>query len=169
MAHVEAPVFGSVILAAILLKLGGVGAFRVLPLLNISSLSSILLSYVFLFLLLSTLVCCFQSDFKKIIAYSSVSHMIVIPLLILRNHILSSQTLTLIILYHGFSSSMLFILVSVLYNHYGTRQLVFIRGGFFISPILGFLAVVIFFFTISAPPFPSFIAEIYFMISSLTV
>lgn len=168
-AHVEAPVFGSVILAAILLKLGGVGAYRVLPLLNVSSLSSTILSYSLVFLLLSTLVCCFQSDFKKIIAYSSVSHMMVIPLLILSNHILSTQALTLIILYHGFSSSILFILVSVLYTYYGTRQLVFIRGCFFISPIIGFLAVAVFFFTISAPPFPSFIAEIYFIMSSLSL
>lgn len=165
-AHVEAPTFGSVILASILLKLGGVGLIRLLPIIHLSNIKIIIISYFILFTVFRTIVCCFQSDFKRLIAYSSVSHMIVIPFLILSRNILSIQSLILVILLHGISSSLIFIRVGLLYNIFGSRQLVLLRGIALMSPLLSLMLVLTFFYTLSAPPFPSYVAEVYFMLST---
>lgn len=166
MAHVEAPTFGSVILAALLLKLGGIGLVRIARFINISSLISVSMGYFIVITVFSFIVCCFQSDMKRLIAYSSVAHIIVIPLLFYSINLLSLQSITIVILFHGLSSSILFMLVGILYSMYSRRQLVLIRGLILVSPLLSFLVVLVFFFTISAPPFPSFIAEVYFMMST---
>lgn len=165
-AHVEAPTFGSVILARILLKLGGVGLIRVLPILDLEFMKYNLLSYFIIFTVFRAVVCCFQSDFKRLIAYSSVSHIIVIPLLIISNNILSIQSLIIVILFHGLRSTMMFIRVGVLYTIYSSRQLILIRGLILISPLIRILIVLTFFYTLSAPPFPSYIAEVYFILST---
>jgi len=165
-AHVEAPTFGSVILARILLKLGGVGLYRIVPLIDLEGIKYLLLRYFLIFTVYRTVVCCFQSDFKRLIAYSSVSHMMVIPFLIFSNNILSIQSLVIVILLHGLSSTLIFIRVGILYVIFSTRQLVLIRGLVLVSPLMSIVLVLTFFYTLSAPPFPSFIAEIYFIISS---
>lgn len=165
-AHVEAPTFGSVILARILLKLGGVGLIRLLPILDIVGIKSFMLAYLISFTIYRTVICCFQSDFKRLIAYSSVSHMIVVPLLMLSRNILSMQSIILVMLLHGLSSSLIFFSVGLLYNIYNTRQLVLLRGFILISPIFRLLLVLTFFFTLSAPPFPSYVAEVYFMLAT---
>jgi len=164
-AHVEAPTFGSVILASILLKLGGVGLVRLLPILHLSDMKLVIISYFIIFTVFSTIVCCFQSDFKRLIAYSSVSHIIVIPFLILSRNILSIQSLILVMLLHGISSSLIFIRVGLLYNIFGSRQLVLLRGIALMSPLLSLILVLTFFYTLSAPPFPSYVAEVYFILS----
>jgi len=165
-AHVEAPTFGSVILARILLKLGGVGLYRMIPLMDLERMKSLILGYFLVFTIYRTVVCCFQSDFKRLIAYSSVSHIMVIPFLIFRNNILSVQSLVIVMLLHGLRSTLIFIRVGILYTMFSTRQLVLIRGLVLISPLMRIILVLTFFYTLSAPPFPSFIAEIYFMLSS---
>lgn len=165
-AHVEAPTFGSVILARILLKLGGVGLYRLIPLIDIEFMQSYTLRYFILFTIFSTVVCCFQSDFKRLIAYSSVAHIIVIPFLIIRNNFLSIQSLIIVILFHGLSSTLIFIRVGILYTIYSSRQLILMRGLILVSPLIRLFIVLTFFYTLSAPPFPSFIAEIYFIMSS---
>lgn len=166
MAHVEAPTFGSIILAGVLLKLGGVGLIRISIFMDINVIREYLLSYFSIFLVVVTLICCYQSDFKRLVAYSSVSHMIAIPFLLVSNTLLSFKSLILIIFFHGFRSPILFILVGLTYSLYSTRQLAFIRGLILISPLLSFLLVLAFFYTMSAPPFPSFISEVFFFVSS---
>lgn len=165
MAHVEAPTFGSVILARVLLKLGGVGLYRLSPIIDLNMIRGFILSYFIIFTVYRTIVCCFQSDFKRLIAYSSVSHIIVIPFLIFSNSILSIQRLIIIILFHGISSTLIFIRVGLLYTIYSSRQLVLMRGLILSSPLLRMILVLTFFYTLSAPPFPSFVAEVYFIIS----
>lgn len=165
MAHVEAPTFGSVILARILLKLGGVGLYRVVCLIDLFFIKSFCLSYFIIFTVFSTIVCCFQSDFKRLIAYSSVSHIIVIPFLILSNNLLSIQSLIIIILFHGIRSTLIFIRVGILYFIFSSRQLVIIRGIVLLSPLIRLIIVLTFFYTLSAPPFPSYVAEVYFLLS----
>lgn len=165
-AHVEAPTFGSVILARVLLKLGGVGLVRVWTLINILELKCIILSYFIVFILFSSLVCCYQSDLKRLIAYSSVAHIIVIPFLILSNNSLALHALVLVILLHGLRSTLIFIIVGVLYNMFSSRQLILIRGLLLVSPLFSFIIILIFLFTLSAPPFPSYIAEVFFIYSS---
>lgn len=165
MAHVEAPTFGSVILARILLKLGGVGLMRLRELINTYSLIDRLISYFIVFIIYRSLVCCYQSDLKRLIAYSSVAHMIVIPFLVMANNTLAVQALILVMLLHGLSSTLLFISVGVLYTMFSSRQLVLIRGLILISPLFSFLLIITFLFTLSAPPMPSYIAEVFFILS----
>lgn len=165
-AHVEAPTFGSIILAGVLLKLGGVGLVRCTPLLNMEFLAHQFLSYFMIFMVYVTIVCVFQSDFKRLVAYSSVSHMMAIPLLLLSDNLISSKGILIVILFHGLSSPILFILVGIIYSIFSRRQLILIRGLVLTSPLLAFILVLAFFFTLSAPPFPSFVAEVVFLVSS---
>jgi len=165
-AHVEAPTFGSMILAGVLLKLGGVGLLRCINLIDLDFLFRIFMSYFIVSMLYVTVVCIFQSDLKRLVAYSSVSHIIAIPVLLLANNLLSVKSIVIVILFHGLSSPILFMLVGVLYSFFSSRQLIVVRGVMLISPLLSFCIVLAFFFTLSAPPFPSFISEVYFFISS---
>ena len=169
MAHVEAPTFGSMILAGVLLKLGGVGLLRFLPLLDVFFLRSCLLSYFLLFFFFTSLVCCFQSDFKRLVAYSSVSHIIALPLLLIRNVDLISKAMIRAIFFHGLSSPIMFMLVGIIYSLFGTRQLALTRGLILISPLLSFIIILSFFYTLSAPPYPSFFAEVLFFVSVFSV
>jgi NADH:ubiquinone oxidoreductase subunit 4 (subunit M) len=169
MAHVEAPTFGSIILAGVLLKLGGVGLIRVLPFLNIFILKYFVLSYLIFFTIYTILVCCSQSDFKRLVAYSSVSHIIIIPLLLLTNDYLRIKIILVSMFFHGLSSPLMFVLVGIFYSLFSSRQLVFIRGLLLLSPLLSFLVVISFFISISAPPFPSFVSEVYSFISIYSV
>jgi NADH:ubiquinone oxidoreductase subunit 4 (subunit M) len=169
MAHVEAPTFGSIILAGILLKLGGVGLMRCSNFIDLVSLKQYILAYFMVFMLYVTLVCAFQSDFKRLVAYSSVSHIIAIPLLYVANNLLSVKRLLMLMLFHGLSSPILFILVGIIYRIYSTRQLIIIRGIVLVSPLIRFFIVLAFFFTMSAPPFPSFVSEVYFIVSTLSL
>ena len=167
MAHVEAPTFGSIILAGVLLKLGGVGLIRFINILNIEVLKYYLIGYFCLFLVYATFVCCLQSDFKRLVAYSSVSHMITIPIILFSSSFLGLKGVISIIFIHGISSPLLFMLVGIMYSITSTRQHVLIRGILCVSPLLSFIIVISFFFNVSAPPLPSFISEVLFVISFL--
>jgi NADH:ubiquinone oxidoreductase subunit 4 (subunit M) len=163
-AHVEAPTFGSIILAGILLKLGGMGLIRFFLFLDISLLRSYVLSYLLVFLVLSTLVCCCQSDFKRIVAYSSVSHIIAVPLVVLTGFFGSLKISVLLMVFHGLRSPVLFSLVGIMYSVYSTRQLALIRGLILVSPLLSFICLLSFLFSLSAPPYPSFVSEVLFFV-----
>ncbi len=169
MAHVEAPTFGSMILAGVLLKLGGGGLVRIRPLFDFTSLRFVLLSYSMLFLLYVTLVCCAQSDFKRLIAYSSVSHIMALVPLVLMSTTPAHYAVTLLILFHGLSSPLLFFLVGLSYETHSTRQLTILRGFALLYPVIRLTLSFRFFFTLRAPPFPSFIREVFFITRALEV
>jgi len=169
MAHVEAPTFGSIILAGVLLKLGGVGLVRFSAFLNIFILKIVFTSYFLFFLVFSCFICCFQSDFKRLIAYSSVAHIIAVPLVLLSSSNLGVKTVIFLMLFHGLSSPVLFYIVGVVYSYVSTRQLSIIRGLVLISPLLSFVCIFSFLFRLSAPPYVSFFSEILFFICSLFV
>ena len=164
MAHVEAPTFGSIILAGILLKLGGVGLLRFFFFLDLFSYKSMLLSYFLFFLVFSSLVCCFQSDFKRLVAYSSVAHMIAVPVVIISRSVLSLKFSVYLMIFHGIRSPILFSLVGLIYLARSSRQLALLRGLTVISPLLSFIFIFSFLFTLSAPPYASFFSEVFFFV-----
>nr|YP_637084.1 NADH dehydrogenase subunit 4 [Eudyptes chrysocome]BAE95701.1 NADH dehydrogenase subunit 4 [Eudyptes chrysocome] len=138
-AHVEAPIAGSMLLAALLLKLGGYGIMRITLLTG--PLSSHL-HYPFLTLalwgaLMTSSICLRQTDLKSLIAYSSVSHMgLVIAASMIQTHWAFSGAMILMIA-HGLTSSMLFCLANTNYERTHSRILLLTRG---LQPLLPLMA-----------------------------
>nr|AGJ50012.1 NADH dehydrogenase subunit 4 [Pelagodroma marina] len=166
-AHVEAPIAGSMLLAALLLKLGGYGIMRVTLLLG--PLSSHL-HYPFLTLalwgaLMTSSICLRQTDLKSLIAYSSVSHMgLVIAASMIQTHWSFSGAMILMIS-HGLTSSMLFCLANTNYERTHSRILLLTRG---IQPLLPLMAtwwLLANLTNMALPPTTNLMAELTIMIA----
>lgn len=161
-AHVEAPTIGSVILAALLLKLGGYGFIRY-NLVLFPLATTYYTPFVYIIALLSVmytgLTSIRQTDLKKIIAYSSVGHMAVIMVAIVNG---TSECIIAGIfqmISHGFVSAGLFFCVGVLYDRFATRYLFYYGGLVDIMP--GF-STVFFLLSLANMSFPltsNFIGE----------
>jgi len=125
-AHVEAPTAGSVILAAILLKLGGYGFLRIsLPMLPEASAQ--FANFVFVLscaaIIVTSLVALVQDDIKKLIAYSSVAHMGFVTMGIFAGNVNGIQGAIFQMFSHGLVSGALFLCVGVIYDRMHTREI----------------------------------------------
>ena len=130
-AHVEAPTAGSVILAGILLKLGGYGFMRfLLPM--FPSASHVFTPLVFalsvIAIVYTSLVAFRQTDIKKLIAYSSVAHMGFVTMGIFSGNVQGEQGALYQMLSHGVISGALFLCVGVVYDRMHTREIAFYGG-----------------------------------------
>lgn len=162
-AHVESPLAGSIILAAVVLKLSLYGIYRlILPLLPQVSLNYVYIVYVIcvitiIYASLSTLR---TSDIKELIAYSSVSHAAVYLLGSFSNTLQGIEGSILLGLAHGFVSSALFICVGgVLYERTGTRSISHYRGLAQTMPIFSTLFTIFCLANCGAPLSLNFVGE----------
>lgn len=167
-AHVEAPTIGSVILAGVLLKMGSYGMLRFLiPTFYFSTYFFAPLIFVLSFLSIYyiSLITFAQIDLKKLIAYSSVSHMGFVTISLFTYNVQGLQGSVFLMLSHGIVSSLLFFLIGMLYDRYKTRII------FFYSSLNSFMPVFCFCFFIATlanvgfPGTSSFIGEFLIMIS----
>lgn len=130
-AHVEAPVYGSIILAGILLKMGRYGLIR---LLEVFTYIRIKFNYIILRLriigrVIVRILCLIQVDMKRLVAYSSVVHINIILCALITIHKLGVLGRYIIIISHGLCSSGLFYIVNLFYERRGRRLLVFNKGA----------------------------------------
>nr|AOY39352.1 NADH dehydrogenase subunit 4 [Nosodendron sp. BMNH 840466] len=167
-AHVEAPISGSMILAGVMLKLGGYGLMRVM---NLFLMVSFKINYFFISLSLFggvviSLICLRQSDIKSLIAYSSISHMGLVLSSILTINSWGMYGSLLMMIAHGLSSSGLFCLANISYERLLSRSLFINKGLMNMMPSMSLWWFLLISCSMAAPPSLNLLSEI-LMINSL--
>jgi NADH-quinone oxidoreductase subunit M len=162
-AHVEAPTAGSVILAGVLLKMGTYGLLRFcLPLFPTASvaMAPYLSVLALIGIVYGALVAMVQPDLKKLVAYSSVSHMGLVVLGIFAFTQQGLQGSTLQMLNHGLSTGALFLLVGMIYDRRHTRLIADFGGLAHNNPVLAAVFLVVTLSSIGLPGLNGFVGEV---------
>jgi len=161
--HVEAPTPGSMILASLLLKLGGYGLIRICLGIFPTSFNYILTTvspFFLLSLIISALIAVIQTDTKKIIAYSSISHMAVALLGLTAFNGTGYLGAIVCMFAHSLTAPALFFLIGCLYDRYHSRNVLYFGGLSRLMPIFTSLLFIFILSNISFPGFLNFIGEL---------
>nr|QNV12085.1 NADH dehydrogenase subunit 4 [Vespa crabro] len=166
-AHVEAPVYGSMILAGVLLKLGSYGMMRMI---QIFFFTMVEYSYLIITLgiiggILMSLLCLIQVDMKMLVAYSSIVHMSLLVSGMLTLTKLGLIGGLMMMLAHGLCSSGLFYIVNINYECFGSRLIYLNKGSMSIYPSLGLFWFLMCSSNLSAPISLNLISEIFLLMS----
>nr|YP_009059481.1 NADH dehydrogenase subunit 4 [Acrossocheilus stenotaeniatus]AIN50165.1 NADH dehydrogenase subunit 4 [Acrossocheilus stenotaeniatus] len=161
-AHVEAPVAGSMVLAAVLLKLGGYGMMRMMVMLDPLSKE---LAYPFIILalwgiIMTGSICLRQTDLKSLIAYSSVGHMGLVAGGILIQTPWGFSGAIILMIAHGLASSTLFCLANTAYERTHSRTMILARGLQVIFPLTAVWWFIANLANLALPPLPNLMGEL---------
>ncbi len=171
LAHTEAPAAGSVLLAGVLLKLGTFGVYRfVLPMVPeaVIAYAPMIAVLAIIGILYAALICWVQDDVKKLIAYSSVSHLGFCVLGLVALNPIGLEGSVLYMINHGLSTGALFFLIGMMYERYHTRDMNVIGGLANKMPVWSFFMVFFVLASVGLPGLNGFVSEFMCLIGTFT-
>nr|AYC65883.1 NADH dehydrogenase subunit 4 [Amyrsidea minuta] len=166
-AHVEAPLPGSMILAGVLLKMGGYGLIRFNQWMTSNTINNFFVSLAAVGMILICLVCLSTTDMKMIIAYSSINHMNFMIVGLMMTSLLSLSGSLIMMISHGLVSSGMFFLADTSYKRFNSRSLFNQKSFIILQPLMGLWWFILSMLNIGLPPTMGSISEIYIIISTV--
>jgi NADH-quinone oxidoreductase subunit M len=176
LAHTEAPTAGSVILAGVLLKLGTYGLIRLAVPIGLLTASSVAFPGVIHFIgwlcvigvIYGALVAWVQQDIKKLVAYSSVSHLGFCVLGMLALNLIGLEGSVLYMINHGLSTGAMFLVIGMIYDRYHTRDINQLSGLARRMPIMAFFFIFFTLASIGLPGLNGFVSEFLTILGAFT-